>query len=258
MIQEKRRTGRVSRNTTLALVTTIISMGMLFSACAPKVVQHNNAGNERFAEGAYDEALAEYRQAQLDEPDQAEPYYNAANAHNRQAQLETALAQAQQALKTADADLAAQIWYNLGNAYFDAENWPEAIAAYQRALRIRPDDLDAKHNLELALQELKEQQQQEQQQQNQQDPEQQQNQESKPDDQPQPGEVTPTPASQTGTSEDQNQATPQSSGTEQETEGITPEQARQLLQAVVGDSETLQERLQEVYPVLGPPPERDW
>jgi hypothetical protein len=70
--------------------------------------------------------------------------------------------------------------------------------------------------------------------------------------------MTPTPASQPGASEDQNQATPEPSGAEQETEDLTPEQARQLLQAVVGDSETLQERLQDVYPVLGSPPERDW
>lgn len=231
---------------------TIIGSGMLLSACAPEVVRHNNAGNERFAKGAYDEAIAEYRQAQLDEPDRAEPYYNAANAHNRQAQLETTLAQAQQALKTADTDLAARIWYNLGNAHFDAERWPEAVAAYQQALRMHPDDLDAKHNLELALQR------QEQQQQNQQNQEQQRNQESETHDPSQSGEVTPTPAGQPETSEEQDQATPEPSGGAQETEGLTPEQARQLLQAVVGDGETLQERLQEIHLVPGPPPERDW
>ena len=246
------------RNAPLASALTIIGLGVLLSACAPNVVHHNNAGNERFAEGAYDEAIAEYRQAQLDKPDRPEPYYNAANACNRQAQLETTLAQAQQALKTANADLAAQIWYNLGNAYFDAERWPEAIAAYQEVLRTHPDDLDAKHNLELALQKLKEQRQQEQQQQNQQNQEQQQNQESTTDGQSQSGEATPTPTGQPETSEEQNQATPEPSGAAPETEGITPEQARQLLQAVVGDNETLQERLQKIYPVPGPPPERDW
>jgi tetratricopeptide (TPR) repeat protein len=237
---------------------TIIGSGVLLSACTPEVVHHNNAGNKRFAEGAYDEAVTEYRQAQLDEPDLAEPYYNAANAYNRQAQLETTLAQAQQALRTADTDLAARTWYNLGNAYFDAERWPEAVAAYQEALRIRPDDVDAKHNLELALQKLQEQQQQEQQQRNQQNNEQQQNQDSETDDQSQSGEVTPTPAGQPETSEEHDQATPKPSGTPQETDGLTSEQARQLLQAVVGDSETLQERLQKIYPVPGPPPERDW
>lgn len=228
---------------------------ILLCSCAPGVVRHNNAGNERFAESAYDEALAEYRQAQVDDPDQAEPYYNAANTYNRQSQLDASLAQAQQALKTADPDLAAQTWYNLGNAYFDAEQWPQAIAAYQEALRLKPDDLDAKHNLELALQKLEEeeqqQEQQEQEQEQQEQQEQQQDQESQESEQGEQsptGEATPTPASPSESSESQ----------EQPAEGLTPEQALQLLQALVGDSETLQERLQEIYRVPQPPPERDW
>jgi Ca-activated chloride channel family protein len=239
---------------------------LLFTACAPGVVRHNNVGNERFAEEAYDEALAEYRQAQVDDPDRAEPYYNAANAYNRQSQLDAALTQAQQALKNADPGRAAQTWYNLGNAYFDAEQWPQAITAYQEALRLDPDDLDAKHNLELALQKLEERQQQEEQQQEQQEQENQEGQESESNDQSEAGEATPTPASQSETSEGQDQATPEPAGEAEETtrpssprsEGMSPEQALQLLGALVSDSETLQERLQEIYHVPGSPPEEDW
>jgi hypothetical protein len=36
-------------------------------------------------------------------------------------QIDAAMAQAEQALKTANPALAAQTWYNLGNAFFDAE-----------------------------------------------------------------------------------------------------------------------------------------
>jgi Ca-activated chloride channel family protein len=241
-------------------------MSTLLSACAPGVVRHNNAGNEHFAANDYDEALGEYRQAQVEEPDRAEPYYNAANAYNRQSQPDAALAQTQQALKTADPELAARAWYNLGNSHFDAAQWPQAVAAYQEALRLTPDDLDAKHNLELALQKLEEQEQQEQEQQEQeqqeqeqqeqeqqeqeqQEQEQQENQqdkESESDAQSQAGEATPTPAS------------PSQAQSQPAEEGMTPEQALQLLQALVGDSETLQERLQEIYRVPQPPPEQDW
>ena len=236
------------------VLMTSLCASLLLSACTSDVVGHNNAGNERFAAGAYDEAIAEYRQAQVKGPDQAEPYYNASNAYNRLAQLDPALAQAQQALKTADPDLAARTWYNLGNAFFDNEKWSEAVAAYQQALRIDPDDLDAKQNLELALKKLEEQQQQQEQQAGQD----QERQESESSDQSQSGQATSTPASQSETSEEGDQVTPEPPGEDQETQGMTPEQALQLLQALVRDSETLQERLQQVYRVPGPPPDRDW
>jgi Ca-activated chloride channel family protein len=227
---------------------------LALSACAPAVVRHNEAGNEHFAESAYEEALSEYRLAQVDEPDLAEPYYNAANAYNRKREVEGALAQTEQALKTADPVLAAQAWYNLGNAFFDAEQWPQAIEAYKEALRLRPDDVDGKHNLELALQKLQEQQQQQQQQQEQSEGDQQDQQDQEQ------AEATPSPEDESAASGDQEQQpTPQPSGAPQEeAQGMTEEQALQLLQALLGDSQTLQERLQEMYQVPGPAPAEDW
>jgi len=247
-------------------------VSVFLSSCAPEVVQHNTTGNEHFEAGEYAQAVAEYRQAQVDAPDQAEPYYNAANAYNRQAQLDAVVAQAQQALKTADPALAAQAWYNLGNAYFDAQQWPDAIAAYQEALRLTPDDQDAKHNLELALQTLEEQQQQEQEQEGQGDQKEgEQGEEKDKGEEDQKGEqeqnqggeedATPTPARESEGSEEQEQeATPEPSEQEQVTgEGeMTPQQALQLLQALMSESETLQERLQQIYRAPGAPPEEDW
>ena len=39
---------------------------------------------------------------------------------------------------------------------------------------------------------------------------------------------------------------------------MSEEQAIQLLQALLSDSQTLQERLQQVHRVPGPVPEQDW
>jgi Ca-activated chloride channel family protein len=232
------------------------------SACAPAVVRHNESGNERFEESAYEDAIGEYRLAQVDEPDLAEPYYNAANAYNRMSQVDAALAQTDQALKTADPELAAQAWYNLGNAFFDAEQWPQAIEAYKEALRLQPDDLDAKHNLELVLRKLEEQQQQQQQEDQQQEQDQQSNNEQQEQQkQNEQAGSTPTPeeGAESSTGQEEQQATPQPSGEPQEEiEGMTEEQAIQLLQALLSDSQTLQERLQEIYQAPGAAPQQDW
>jgi Ca-activated chloride channel family protein len=263
---------------TCCVLLWLTAVGSL-TACVPEVVQHNETGNEHFEEQAYESAIDEYKLAQVTEPDLAEPYYNAANAYNRMSQVEEAQLQTQQALKTADPTLAAQAWYNLGNAYFDAEQWRPAIEAYQEALRLQPDDQDAKHNLELALQKLAMQQQQQEQQEQQdsekeegeqqeeasqdEQQEKQEGEQQEPSPEQQGGEATPTPSSedaesQIGQDEQQEgEQTPQPSGQEEEQQ-LTEEQAVQLLRALLSGSQTLQEYLREIYQVPGPAPEQDW
>ena len=52
----------------------------------------------------------------------------------------------------------AAVYYNLGNAQFQLRDFTAAIESYESSLRLNPHDADAKHNLALALQLLKEQQ----------------------------------------------------------------------------------------------------
>lgn len=226
------RLGSRIPETTLLIVLVGLIVPASLVACAPGAVKHNNQGNTRFAEGEYEQAITEYQLAQVDASDRAEPYYNASNAYNQLGEVEAAAAQAQQALKTAAPGLAAWMWYNLGNAFFGAEQWAEAIAAYQASLRLKSGDLDAKHNLELALQKLQEQEQQQQR------------------------EATPTPAGDKANQE--TTPTPESQPSSEPIEGMTEEQALQLLQALSQDSQTLQEVLQQMLVTPGPSPERDW
>lgn len=229
----------------------LVGLSLLLGACTPPKVSHNKAGNERFAEGAYGQALEEYRLAQLADPDLAVPYYNAANSSNRRSQITAVVGLTAQALKTADPALAANVWYNLGNAFFDAENWPEAITAYQEALRIIPDDRDAKHNLELALRRLEGQQHNE---------KTQKEQKHSPDEANlfETGEPTPSPGGPQDQSASQNQLTPEPGEEPQITDRMSREQAEQLLEALVGNGETLQERLHKTHQALGTQPEKDW
>ncbi len=61
--------------------------------------------------------------------------------------------------------LTATAHYNLGNARLQGQDLPGAVEAFEQALRRDPDHLDAKYNLEVALERLRQQQQQQQQQQ---------------------------------------------------------------------------------------------
>jgi Ca-activated chloride channel family protein len=236
---------------------------LILSACAPAAVRHVEAGNQRFAGAAYEDAAAEYRRAQVLEPDRAEPYYNAANAHNRLGQVDATQLQTEQALKAADPELAEQAWYNLGNVLFDAEQWPQAIEAYKEALRLQSADLEAKHNLELAMQRLEERDQERKQAQ-----EQSRQTQSGGQEEGAPGEEPGETGKATVTAEGAA-SSPEGQGDEEErntqlpepsdmTEGMTAEQATQLLRALLSDSETLQERLQDTRDVSAPAPEEDW
>jgi len=250
----------------------LLALSLGLSGCAPAVARHNAQGNAHFGEQAYAEALTDYQRAQVDEPDRAEPYYNGANASNRLGDLKSVIAQTDRVTGRGEPELAADAWYNLGNAYYDAERWLDAIGAYQETLRLRPEDEQAKHNLELAQQRLEQAEQEEEQKQDgegdsETDDEKQQSSESE-DEQ---GQGQP-PDSDTDASSDQSQSAdgsepgaqppdespPQQQLQQSSEQPMTPEQAQQLLQAILGDAETLQERLQSMNPAPSGDTIHDW
>ncbi len=151
------------RNTLLLLLAVLA-----LAACSPKANKLVAEGNDDYAQAEYLTALEAYQNAAIENPELAEPYYNAANALYREGDYDAALEQLQQALVYANAEQLAQAgYYNLGNALYNKQELETAVNAYRQALLINPDDADAKYNLELALQMLQQQQQEEQQQQEQ-------------------------------------------------------------------------------------------
>ena len=146
----------------------LLLLGLLATACgAEPGVRQNNEGNKAYAQNAYLEAINLYQNAQIVNPELAEPYYNAANAFYREGQYDQALAQMQQALLHADADLTQHSYFNLGNSFFQSQDLETAVQSYIEALLLNPDDADAKYNLELALNQQQQEQQEQQEQQNQ-------------------------------------------------------------------------------------------
>ena len=187
-----------------------------------------------------------------------------------------AITETLQGLSQAELDLRAQAYYNMGNSFYRQGQFAEAIAAYKEALKLNPDDQDAKHNLELAQQQLEKQQRtpSPQPQEGSGTPTSQASPTSAegtqgtptPQAQPESGQGTETPTPPGGQQTAGGAATPQPAGTptpaaqtgQESTEGMTEEQARQLLEALGQDEHTLQQYLQRLQPIPDRPVDKDW
>ena len=254
---------------TLALASALLALGLL--ACGRQTPEANAQGNDAFDAQDYAGAVEAYRRAQESSPDLPEPFYNSGNSQYRQESYDDALSSYDQAQLNAGEGLTGSIHFNRGNVHFNREAYGEAAEAYKEVLRLNPDNEDAKRNLELALRHMQqEQEQQEQQQQGQQEQqeEQQQQGETKGEqEQQQAGEqeqdrrtarMSRSGPSKDGEQEEQDgQQQPQPGPDGVQPPPLTEEQARQLLEAVGSDAQTLQEHLQRQAP-SGPPPEPDW
>jgi Ca-activated chloride channel family protein len=272
---------RVRRHRT-PIIFGLLLIGLFVTACSPSAEKMNNDGNEAYAEAAYVEALAAYESAQIESPELAEPYYNAANVLYREGAYNEAMMLMQEALKYTDAEpLEQSSFYNTGNSAFNLQEWETAISAYTEALLRNPDDQEAKYNLELALQQMQQQQEEQEQQSEEEQEEQeqseegesqedesedqsengeeQQNQEQQGDKESSEGEEDQEQEGQDGQPEDEESGEQESPGQmPQPGQRMTPEQARQLLAAIAQDTETLQERLGQIFIAPPIPPTQDW
>ncbi|MCA9988913.1 MAG: tetratricopeptide repeat protein [Anaerolineales bacterium] len=258
-----------SRITDYGLPSIFLFLILAITACSPSPAQLNEDGNEAFANQDYVAALDSYQQALVEDETLAEPYYNAANTLYRQELYPDAQAQMEQALAYAQGNLAEEGYYNVGNSFYNQQQLEAAIEAYKEALRLNPNDIDAKHNLELALQQQQQEQQQQDQNQEQQDQNQDQQdqnqdqQDQNQDQQDQNQEQQDQNQEQQDQKQDQQQDDQQEQNQQPQPgqgqpQRLTPEQAQQLLAAIAQETDTLQERLQEMFVVPLPPPAEDW
>ena len=250
------------------------SLLAVLTACGQTEANANNEANASFDQGEYEQALGEYERVSKELPDRPEPVYNSANARYKLEDYEQAEEELQEALFDSydvdDDDLVARAQFNLGNVLFQAEDYEEAIERYKEVLRQNPDDVDAKHNLELALRQIEQQQQQEQEQQQQDQPQGQGDQPGPPDQPDEEGDeeqegpdgdregVGEDPeGEQRGDGSEQESQETERPGENPQQQEMTPAQALQFLEAVGQDPETLQGYLQRQH-VPSSPVEKDW
>ena len=237
---------RIQRASPIRLAIMLVSVTFALTvACTNPGGGWIDEGDDAFARGDFAAAVESYQRAAVEAPDSAEPYYNAGNSLIRRQENEAAAEHLEQALKTAGPDLAADAAFNLGNAYFEAGDFEAAAAAYVDSLRVDPGDPDAKHNLELALRRAVEQQADEE------------GEEGEEGDQSGGDDAQERQAAEAGDGERADEGGAETQAEAQQQEALTEEQARQLLDAIAQDAETLQQRLQ--YDGREPArPAQDW
>lgn len=210
----------------------VVGMVMLLPqvAAAQRGRADVRAGNRLYEEGRFDEAHEKYLDALRDDPDSPIIHFNEANALYRTEEFARALEAYRRALEANDPSLQAKAWYNLGNALYRQQQLQESLEAYKQALRVDPNDVDAKHNLEMLLNQMQQQQQQQQDQQQQPDSQQQsqENQGGQNQEEPQDRQEGQTP-NEGGEPDDRQ---PQQG---QQPQQMSREEAERLLQAIDED-----------------------
>ncbi|MBN1951966.1 MAG: tetratricopeptide repeat protein [Bacteroidales bacterium] len=130
-----------------------------------------------YNKGEYQNAINGYKAAYNEKPDNYQVSYNLGNAYYKAAQYDTASMYFSIA-KDISNENKAKHYYNLGNALFQSQKYEASRDAYIECLKLDPKDNDARHNL-FMVQEMLRNKQMQQQHQQQLKQEQQQNQEEK-------------------------------------------------------------------------------
>ncbi|MBN2188867.1 MAG: tetratricopeptide repeat protein [Chitinispirillaceae bacterium] len=140
---------------------------------ADEVYSKNKRGNDNYKKQKYDDALKEYEDALLVAPADTLLKMNRGSALYRLGRLQEADSAYAGTLSMADRRKRADAHYNLGNIQFKEgdllmqsggqgadEKYKAALQNYIAALDLRPDDRDAKWNIELTQRRIKQQEQQ--------------------------------------------------------------------------------------------------
>jgi len=128
--------------------------GMLLVLCLllafPALSQAGPAqeGFEAYEKGDYEKALKLFIDAQLEDPENPKILYNIGDAYYKVGDFDSAIKNFGEVLKNENRELRQKAFYNLGNSHYKKEMFEEAIKNYEEALNIKPDDEQAKQNIE--------------------------------------------------------------------------------------------------------------
>ncbi|MBI2945395.1 MAG: tetratricopeptide repeat protein [Candidatus Wallbacteria bacterium] len=184
-------------------------------------------GNQLYAQGDFEGALKKYLEAQTLAPNAPELHFNIGDVHFGKGKYDEAASEFRRVLQKGDRKLLQPLAYNLATAAMKQGKFDQAVELYKTAIKLDPKDLEARHNLGVLLEMMRQQQEkkQDQQQQDQQDQkdqkDQQQQQQQGKDSQQQQAQSPPPPKE--GDKKDQQDA----SKPDQQKDQKKPEQQQQ-------------------------------
>lgn len=218
-----------------------------------------------FKSEKYEEAAAAYTETAKKYPGRTELVFNSGTARYMAKDYEEARRTFQKVARDAAGDLKEKAEYNTGNTCMAQQETDAAIEHYKRALYLKPDDMNAKWNLEMA--QRKNRQQKKQKQQNQQDEkdkqdkdeeQKQQEQQQKQQNQQEQDKEKQEQQQQEQDKEKQQQKQAQQDRQKQKKQ-LSEEEARRLLRAMAEEDKKLQKRLrQPKYRSRTAPAGKDW
>ena len=142
----------------LLLAAAVMLAGVPISR-AESPASKNKEGNRLFSQGKYGDAEKAYLDAQVKSPGRPEILYNLGNSLIKQQKYDQGAHALRQSMSKGGERLKENSWFNAGNALFLQGNYKDSAEAFIQALKLDSADRDAKHNLEMALMKLKQQQQ---------------------------------------------------------------------------------------------------
>ncbi|HUV07639.1 MAG TPA: tetratricopeptide repeat protein [Spirochaetia bacterium] len=112
-------------------------------------------GNYRFTQGEFAQATISYMKALGDTDQKQVLYYNLGNVYHALGEIEPAISSLDRAHSGAeDQELRSRAHFNLGNIFYELGEYDRAVSHYIDALSARPNDVETKVNLELALKKM--------------------------------------------------------------------------------------------------------
>lgn len=253
-----RRISMKIKKFTAAMFTMLFVMSFSSSSHA-SIAGKVRQGNKLYNKKNYDEALAKYRDAQIDSPEMPELHFNSGDALYKKDSYEESVKEFEKSTYSKDINLQAKAYYNIGNSLYKSGKLEDSILYYKKALEINPGDEDAKYNIEFVQKKIKEMMDKNKQQ-GKQDQKQNKDQQNKQDKQNQDQQQNKNDKKQNNKEQEQKQQAEKGQNKKDQAEpkkgAMSKEEAQALLNAIKEENKNLQKKRVSV-PRMGSQ-EKDW